>query len=68
MDHKSFHKNLKINGVSFISVDEDLKYAHVFSYDIFVFLESWFSNTETIAVKSSGSTGKPKTILLQKTF
>ncbi len=66
MDHKSFHKNLKINGVSFLSVDEILKYAHVFSYDIFVFLESWFSNTETIAVKSSGSTGKPKTILLQK--
>jgi len=66
LDHKSFHKNLKINGVSFISVDEVLKYAHVFSYDIFVFLESWFSNTETIAVKSSGSTGKPKTILLQK--
>ena len=34
--------------------------------DIFLFLRSWFSASETITVSTSGSTGTPKKIKLQK--
>lgn len=62
----NFHKNFKINGVSFNSVDEMLSYTKGFYSDIHQFLETWFSDNKTITVQTSGSTGAPKSIQLKK--
>lgn len=63
-----FHKSFKLNGVSFISVDEVLSYSKSFSDEMYQFLENWFSADESITVQTSGSTGTPKSILLKKEF
>ncbi|MGJ8744711.1 AMP-binding protein [Polaribacter sp.] len=61
-----FHKNFKLNGISFTSVDELLSYVQNVSEDSFIFLQNWFSEDDFIIVNTSGSTGKPKPIRLQK--
>jgi O-succinylbenzoic acid--CoA ligase len=66
LEHKSFHKNFKINGVSFTNIDEILVYSNRISEAVYQFLKDWFSDEKTIFVQTSGSTGKPKTILMQK--
>ncbi|WP_439131680.1 AMP-binding protein [Polaribacter sp.] len=66
MEQTKFHKNFKLNGKSFNSVDDLLSYTKVTYSDIHQFLESWFSVDETIEVQTSGSTGTPKPIQLKK--
>lgn len=66
MDHKVLHKDFQLNGCSFSSSDEILKYSKNRYPEIALFLQEWFSVSSTINVKTSGSTGKPKKILLEK--
>jgi len=63
-----FHQNFQLNNISFSSVDELQAYTKGFSEEIHLFLESWFSKSDVIIVKTSGSTGTPKSISLQKEF
>ncbi|MBU3013035.1 AMP-binding protein [Polaribacter vadi] len=66
LEQNKFHKNFKLNGVSFSSVDEILSFSKSISVDIHLFLQNWFSNEIAITVKTSGSTGTPKSIQLKK--
>lgn len=66
MKLNKFHKNFKLNNLSFTSVDELLIYTSGFSDEIYQFLISWFSEENFIYVKTSGSTGNPKEIKLLK--
>ncbi|SDS07399.1 O-succinylbenzoic acid--CoA ligase [Polaribacter sp. KT25b] len=68
LEQNKFHKDFKLNGFSFTSVDEILMYTKSFSDEIYSFLESWFSVDDRITVQTSGSTGRPKPILLKKEF
>ncbi|MEO9571516.1 MAG: AMP-binding protein [Polaribacter sp.] len=61
-----FHRDFKLNGISFSSVNEILNYSFNFSEEIHSFLKKWFSKEDFIVVQTSGSTGKPKKIKLQK--
>ena len=63
-----FHKDFKLNGISFSSVDGLLVYARSYSEEIYSFLENWFSEEDFVLVKTSGSTGTPKEIKLQKEY
>ncbi|AUC86535.1 O-succinylbenzoic acid--CoA ligase [Polaribacter sp. ALD11] len=62
----NFHKDFKLNEVSFATVDELLVYTANFSEDVQHFLGDWFSEKEFVVVQTSGSTGIPKLIKLQK--
>ena len=64
----SFHKTFQLNGISFSSEEELLRYAESFSESIYKFLREWFSSDEVVIVQTSGSTGKPKPIPLKKEF
>ncbi|MFK8061158.1 MAG: AMP-binding protein [Polaribacter sp.] len=66
MGKNKLHKKFQLNGISFTSVDELLKYSLSFSEEIHLFLNDWFSKDNFILVQTSGSTGKPKSIQLQK--
>lgn len=66
MEKNSFHKNFKLNQTAFSNVDALLVYSKENEVDIHDFLLEWFSETDTITVKTSGSTGTPKAILLKK--
>ncbi|APZ47505.1 O-succinylbenzoic acid--CoA ligase [Polaribacter reichenbachii] len=66
LEQNKFHKNFKLNGVSFSSVDEILSFSKSVSDDIHLFLQNWFSDEKVIIVKTSGSTGTPKSIQLKK--
>ena len=66
MNRYHFHKNFKLNGISFSSNAELLIYAQELSFEIHLFLQSWFSNDDFIIVETSGSTGVPKEIKLLK--
>lgn len=68
LEQNKFHKSFKLNGLSFSSVDEILRYSKEFSEEIHQFLKSWFSVDKNIIVQTSGSTGTPKPILLKKEF
>lgn len=61
-----FHKDFKLNGVSFDSKEAILKYTDTLAIPVAQFLQEWFSSDQTISIKTSGSTGKPKWIDLQK--
>jgi len=63
-----FHKSFKLNGISFSSEEEILKYAQSLTTPVYQFLKDWFSKDDFIIVKTSGSTGKPKKIALRKEF
>lgn len=62
----NFHKDFKLNGVSFATKDDLL--THTKNLECYHFLTQWFSNTSFVEVSTSGSTGKPKTIQLKKEF
>ncbi|WP_367181500.1 AMP-binding protein [uncultured Polaribacter sp.] len=62
----NLHKDFKLNGFSFTSVDEILSYSKDFSEEIYQFLQDWFSKKEYVIVQTSGSTGTPKDIQLLK--
>ena len=66
MKLNKFHKNFKLNNLSFTSVEELLIYTSDLSDEIYQFLTSWFSEENFIYVKTSGSTGIPKEIKLAK--
>lgn len=68
MNFSSFHKDFKLNRKSFTTIDEILSYTKHHYKDVHYFLESWFSKTKSITVKTSGSTGTPKAILLKKEY
>ncbi|APG64926.1 O-succinylbenzoic acid--CoA ligase [Tenacibaculum todarodis] len=67
MNKNNFHKNFKLNGKSFTSVNELLSYVRINESASYSFLFNWFSSDE-IPVQTSGSTGKPKVIQLKKEF
>jgi O-succinylbenzoic acid--CoA ligase len=62
----NFHKDFKLNNISFANVDDLLSYTAKFSDKIHHFLEEWFSEKDFVTVHTSGSTGAPKAIKLQK--
>nr|WP_299055577.1 AMP-binding protein [uncultured Polaribacter sp.] len=66
MLQNNLHKDFKLNGFSFTSVDEILSYSKDFSEEIYQFLQDWFSKKEYVIVQTSGSTGTPKDIQLLK--
>jgi len=66
LNHKNIHKDFKLNGTSFETLDELLVYTAKYSDKIYHFLQDWFSDKEYITVSTSGSTGKPKEIRLEK--
>ena len=66
LEKNSFHKNFKLNQTAFSNVDALLAYTKENEVEVHDFLLEWFSESETITVKTSGSTGTPKTILLRK--
>jgi len=67
--------NIQIQGVFFTV--EELKYfcnqkikntkTQTWEKEIYLFIEEWFSTSDTITTTTSGSTGTPKKIQLQKT-
>jgi len=63
---KPFHKRFQLNNHSFLNVDDLLAYSKNNSKEIYTFLVEWFSEEDTISVKTSGSTAKPQKITLQK--
>ncbi|TYP98113.1 O-succinylbenzoic acid--CoA ligase [Tenacibaculum adriaticum] len=65
---KNFHKNFRLNEVSFSSSKEIIEFASSISISAQNFLTDWFTEDEFIVVQTSGSTGKPKPIQLKKEF
>jgi len=65
---KPFHKNFKLQGTSFKSIEELINFSSQVSIEVQLFLKEWFNNNLFIEVKTSGSTGKPKLIQLQKKY
>jgi len=68
MNINQFHKAFKLQGKSFDSVDELLRFSKSISSEVFSFLSEWFSEESFVVVQTSGSTGKPKEIKLQKKY
>ncbi len=66
MKSSSFHKDFRLNGLSFQDETSLLEYSKKESTIIYNFLQDWFSVEETVVVNTSGSTGKPKPIALRK--
>jgi O-succinylbenzoic acid--CoA ligase len=66
MESHNFHKDFKLNGTSFATVDELLSYTTKYSDKIHHFLQEWFSEKNYVIAHTSGSTGIPKVIKLQK--
>lgn len=64
----NFHKDFQLNGNSFSSVNELLRYAESISETTYQFLKEWFSESDFVIVQTSGSTGTPKPIQLKKQF
>jgi O-succinylbenzoic acid--CoA ligase len=66
------HKSIKIEGKTYSNTDFKHGSAFVFAQKsefhlkLFEFLKDWFSEEDTIEVKTSGSTGTPKTICIPK--
>lgn len=68
MAQHNFHKDFKLNGLSFTNTNDLLLYAKDFSEEIHHFLQDWFSKKPFVIVQTSGSTGKPKPIQLNKNY
>jgi O-succinylbenzoic acid--CoA ligase len=64
----NFHIDFQLNGNSFSSVNELLKYTESISETTYQFLKEWFSESDFVIVQTSGSTGTPKPIQLKKEF
>lgn len=61
-----YHKDFKLQGKSFNSIDELVEFSKEISFEITSFLQNWFDAKLYVEVKTSGSTGTPKVIQLQK--
>ena len=68
MTTTQFHTCFKLNGNSFISTKELIKYSSSISSDIQSFLIEWFDESDFIKVKTSGSTGAAKIIKIKKEY
>ncbi|QMU66054.1 MAG: AMP-binding protein [Flavobacteriaceae bacterium] len=66
MKNSSFHSNFKLNGNSFESKEELVRYAATTPHAVFLFLRDWFSEKPTLSLTTSGSIGTPKEIELKK--
>lgn len=62
------HKDFQLNGCTFSNEKEMLEFSKTISSALDTFLSEWFSEKETLTVKTSGSTGQPKDIALRKEF
>ncbi len=62
----TFHKNFRLNGMSFTSEEELLHFSKTINKAVFLFLSDWFSANDFVVVQTSGSTGRPKSISLKK--
>ena len=60
------HKNFRLNGQSFQSVEELIVFSETISEGFSFFLKEWFSTSKVVFVQTSGSTGIPKEISLAK--
>ncbi|WP_457611043.1 AMP-binding protein [Lutibacter sp.] len=68
MKVKKFHKDFKLQGKSFSSIEELINFSKkTLDIEVAIFLRQWFNDSLFIEVKTSGSTGKPKVVKLQKT-
>ena len=65
---KQFHKEFRLNGKSFNTVEELLVFSKTVSEEVFSFLSNWFAITDVIRAQTSGSTGTPTAILLNKEY
>ena len=61
-----FHKAFKLQGETFKSSEEIIRFSKKISLEIHLFFNEWFNTSSFIEVNTSGSTGKPKVIQLQK--
>lgn len=68
MSNFNMHPSFQLNGESFDSQLELISFSEDISDDLFWFLQEWFSDSETLIVKTSGSTGTPKLIAIQKEY
>ncbi len=66
MEKRNFHKDFRLNGISFTSDKEMLDFTEKKIPFITNFLNDWFDKKEFIIVQTSGSTGKPKPIKILK--
>lgn len=67
MIKNTIHKDFKLQGRSFRSINALLDYTEESSGGVFQFLTQWFDHNGWIELKTSGSTGMPKLIKLHKT-
>ncbi|WP_010135113.1 AMP-binding protein [Ochrovirga pacifica] len=68
MSNFNMHPSFRLNGEHFESQLELISFSEDVSEDLFWFLQEWFSDSETLIVKTSGSTGTPKLIAIQKEY
>ncbi|PQJ23098.1 AMP-binding protein [Tenacibaculum sp. SG-28] len=62
------HPEFKLNGNTFSSTTEILRYASGISSGLFRFLQDWLDEKSSVVVNTSGSTGTPKPISIPKEF
>lgn len=62
----NIHPSFQFNGESFKSQLELITFSEEISEDLYWFLQEWFSDSDTLIVKTSGSTGASKLIALEK--
>lgn len=68
MSNFNMHPSFQLNGESFESQLELISFSEEVSDDLYWFLQEWFSDSETLIVKTSGSTGTPKLIAIKKEY
>ncbi len=66
MKKNKYHINFHLNGKTFSSSEEIIKFSTTISKELCTFFKEWFSNSRFMNVYTSGSTGKPAIIQLQK--
>lgn len=68
MSNFNMHPSFLLNGESFKTPLELVSFSEGVSDDLYWFLQEWFSDSETLIVKTSGSTGEPKLVAIKKEF
>ncbi|NIJ46306.1 O-succinylbenzoic acid--CoA ligase [Wenyingzhuangia heitensis] len=68
MSNFNIHPSFLLNGISFETPLELISFSEGVSDDLYWFLQEWFSDSETLIVKTSGSTGTPKLVAIKKEF
>ncbi len=61
-----YHKEFKLNGISFDSTDDLIAYTKDKYQETFWFLTDWFDNLDFIIASTSGSKGRPKSVKIKK--